>query len=654
MGDSTFVNWPRKKWITGNKGNGQPSNLLFFDTETIVDHADPDTGEEWVKLRLGHAVAVRREKNGTSRRKVRNFDCQECFWEFLLSRTHPRLPLWCFAHNLGFDLPIIGFFERLADRRIGFSIDEVDFNPGVIDAEETRQFRGLFIGNDPPTLASCFCPSGAKIIFCDTLNYWRLPLDVLGEAIGYKKMRMPQWTAPDSEWLFYCRRDVEILEKSITGLMDWHRQNNLGNWGITQASMSMNAYRHRFYTEEIEQHENVEVKKLERKAYYGGLLEMFYQGTVHRPVYSLDVNSQYPSVMRREDFPCELICSSLDYGHTKLPIEELTPAHVATVLIKTDDETFPHRSELGTIFPHGEYWTTLCGPELMRAKHAGCIHAVREWSYYRMANLFRDFVDFFYGQRLKAQKNGDKVGDLFAKIFLNSLYGKFGQMTPKWLAVDELPNQRCEDFTHMTQQEVAEWMAFDRPFGDESYDSIDGETGNVIELRRLGNRWEYRTERKEHHKSFPAIAAWVTAYAREFMRHLMKVVGHKNYYYCVTDALFVNGVGLRRLRKSGWIDSEKIGKLEIEKKADSATFRAIHHYELGSKIKFGSRKRSAETFRDGVVLETQFEGLAAHLQKPPDSLVRIRPIVKEFKREYTRGIIEPDGWIVPLRLSLEN
>ncbi len=654
MGDSTDLIWPRKKWITGNKGTGQPSNLLFFDTETIVSHASYDTGEEWVKLRLGHAVAVRREKCGTSRRTSADFTTQDEFWRFLLSRTHSRLPLWCFAHNLGFDLPVIGFFERLADRKLGFSIDEVDFNPGVLQPNDTRRFNGLFIGNDPPTLAACFCQTGCKIIFCDTLNYWRLPLDVLGDAIGYEKWPMPGWLAPDSTWFEYCRRDVEILEQSVTALMDWHRTNDLGNWGITQASLSMNAYRHRFMRESIEQHENLDVKKLERKAYYGGLLEMFFQGEVTRPVYGLDVNAMYPSIMKREDFPCELLYSSLDYGHTKIRVEELTPAHIATVLINTDHETFPHRDKRGTIFPTGEYWTTLCGPELMRAKHAGCIRAIGEWSYYRMTNLFSDFVNFFYGQRLAAKKTGSAATSWFAKYFLLALYGKWGQMTPDWLPVDAHPDQDGTDFSEMTEQEVAEWLAFDRPFGDESHDCLDGQTGEVIELRRLGNRWEYRTEREEHHKSFPAIAAWVTSYGRELMRHLMRVAGHGNYYYCVTDALFCNGLGFRRLKKAGWLDDEKLGKLSIETKASSATFQALHHYAVGDKVKFGSRKRSAETFRGGVVLETQFEGLAAHLQKPPDSLVRIRPVIKTFSREYIRGEIATDGWITPLRLTLED
>ena len=38
---------------------------------------------------------------------------------------------------------------------------------------------------------------------------------------------------------------------------------------------------------------------------------------------------------------------------------------------------------------------------------------------------FSEYVDHFYGLKLRAERDGDKNGRLFAKLFLNSLYGKF-------------------------------------------------------------------------------------------------------------------------------------------------------------------------------------------------------------------------------------
>lgn len=650
MGHPLLLNGKQKRWLRRNKGSGHPSNLLFFDTETKAERRNETVGAEYHSIRLGVAIAVRLEKGIISRRKVCRFTTTDEFWSFVSERCHQRLPLWAFAHNLPFDLSILGFWKRLNNRLFGFSKDEIDFQPGVLKDGDTRKFQGLFIDSDPPTVIGVHNSRGQRINFVDSLNYWRLPLSKLGDSIGVAKLGMPVWEADDSDWFDYCERDVEVLEQSILKLIDWHTAHDLGQWGFTQAQMSMQAYRHRFMPVGIELHENAPVKQLERASYYGGRLELFYRGKVREKVYCLDVNSMYPHLMRERSYPRELIASSCEGKIVDLTPESLTAEHIAEVLIDSDTETFPLRTKAGTIYPRGRYWTTLAGPELTRAKSTGSVVCVGRWALYSLRNLFREYVDFFYSQRQLARQSGNSVEDLFCKIFMNSLYGKFGQKTPAWSDCPDSLVPGDEGCTTLNRNQLDAIGAFEAVLAGNQWEWFDADSGEEWTLRKVGHHWQIKTERKEHPKAFPAIAAFVTAYGREMVNHLRHVAGVENTYYVVTDAVFVNQNGFDRLDSSGWVDPAKLGKLSVDAESDEAEFTAIHHYEVGQKVKFGSRKSKAIDLGNGRVKETHFEGLASLIKRPADGTVKIYDVEKQFKREYTRGTIKPDGWIEPLEL----
>ena len=638
-----------KKWIPRNHSNGHPSNLLFFDTETICTAKDYVTDAEYHSLRLGHAIALRSERGKLSRRKTCDFTTQYEFWDFVESRLHDRLPLWVFAHNLPFDISIVGFWELLSARVFGFRREEIDMETDGNSDTDTRRLKGFFVDEGPPTVISVLHKNGCKVNFVCTLNYWRMSLSQLGESVGYPKIEIPEFVESDEIWFPYCQRDVAILEKSVLELMTWHRENDLGRWGFTQASMSMNAYRHRFMPCKIEQHENDKVKEIERDSYYGGRLELYYQGTVNETVYACDVNSMYPALMRERDYPCELIDFSNTVSSRTVEPSELSDAHIAEVLLDTDSETFPLRTPKGTIFPVGRFWTTLSGPELTRAIATGSVIQVGRWSLYRLTNLFGEYVDYFYSMRQGYKQDGNKIGDTFAKIFMNSLYGKFGQKTAAWESISDNDNADANQFAKMSESEIESWLRFTQDSTCAAWDQLVSETGETYELRKIGNHWQMKVERLEHKRAFPAIASFVTAYGRELVNHLRNIAGHSNTYYVVTDAVYVNQQGYDNLCEAGLIDEKKLGKLAVESVAPTAEFRAIHHYTVGDKSKFGSRKSKAIDLGDGKVLETHFEGLQSLIKRRGDGTVKIYPVEKQFTLEHPeyRGVVKPNGWIEP-------
>src|SRR5690606_28437653 len=96
------------------------------------------------------------------------------------------------------------------------------------------------------------------------------------------------------------------------------------------------------------------------------------------------------------------------------------------------------------IFPVGTFQTVISTPEIEYALKRGDIKAVHEVAVYKMAPIFKTFVDRFYTFREKAKQEKNAVWDLLYKLVMNSLYGKFGQLKREWQEVGECNKELVE------------------------------------------------------------------------------------------------------------------------------------------------------------------------------------------------------------------
>ena len=616
----------RPQWIPRNKSCASPGNLLFFDTETLPEPTPNGAEGEAHRLRLGVAIASRYEQGRITRRQVCRFSSQEAFWAFVRQRAHRRIPLWVFAHNLVFDFTVVGGWLELDRSNLILSDRQLTDSQKAKHPKRQTPWDGLIVASDPPTVFQLRLLDGGTIYFVDTLNYWRSSLDKLGESVGLSKLPMPPFDAYDDEWFPYCERDVEILEEAVCGLIGWTRDNDMGKFRFTAPSLAMGAYRHKYMGSGIELHDLRPVKRLERACYYGGRLEMFRRGRVRQMTYELDVASMYPYVMREGAYPCQLLASDWHRGIRPPTPETLDHTYAAEVLLHTRDSAYPLRCREGTVYPVGDYWTYLCGDELARAVREGVVREIGKWSRYKCRPLFREWVDDLWGLRLEYEQSGQELQATFVKLLLNSLYGKFGQKSIEWLE-----SIKPDEFPRWGHQRI-----------------INVRESKVDYYRVLADRCQLKVEADEHPLAFPAIAAWITAAAREHLLTLMRIAGPRNVYYCVTDALYCNQRGLDNLTAAGWVAGRELGKLGVKTVGKSAEFVALHHLRVGDKRLHGSRKKSAVELSPGIVQETHFEGFASVTAGEPKDWVRVYPMVKQFRREYNRGTVGRNGWIHPL------
>lgn len=620
------------KYLKHNKACQVPTNLFFFDTETLPTQ-DPLLQElQHHKLRLGVSIANRYEKLITTRRKIYKFTTIEQFWTQLEERLHPRLPLYVYAHNLGFDLTIVGFWEQLTEGRfyikpIGETVE------GETESERRKRMSGdILCIDDPPTIVSCTHKNGCKVIFLDTLNYWRTSLKAMGGKEYDGKLTMPDFSASNEDWFIYCQRDVEIVERSVLSLISLVKKQDLGNYRMTQASQAIGAFRHRFMDHEICLHNELPVKHLERKAYYGGQIETGFIGNVEGTVHKLDVKSMYPGVMIHGLFPWKL--HKYEDGEPRRYIGQINSSRstIAEVFLDTPVQVFPLRTKKGCYYVRGKFWTTLCGEELSYAMHTNVVKKVGRIATYRIAKLFTSYVEYFWKLREKFRKEGDKANEGLCKLFLNSLYGKFGQRGQEW---QDLPTKRSG----------GPW---------DYWKEVTAGTGVSVQYRTINGNVQIRVDAGEHPKAFPAIAAWVTAYGRKQMIGIREIAGNRNWYYQAVDSIYVSDEGLRRLKAAEMVKQGVLGYLTYEGSTDNATFLGPNQYIFGNDITRGSIKPNAKEVEDNLFEQLHFSHIEDCLKHGGKSAVQVKTVRKRLSHKFDRGVVSSEGWVTPLTVNLPD
>ncbi len=619
---------PVQRAIRGNQGKERPLNIVFFDTETLPVAED---GNDWYELPLqfGYAERVwwqrgrgKYHTNGEAHWSTPtgfDFDTAEEFWDWLDGLAREKQTLWVFAHNFaGFDLKVMGGFAPMFER--GWSLDKL-------------------IAECPPFIADLM-KGKKKIRLIDSLNYARMPLARIGEALGLPKMEDPGAESIE-ERRVYCRNDVAILREFMCGLIEFIQEHDLGNFSLTMASQAFHGWRHRFAPVYVAKdgRPNVRVfpspqeeSLFERKAYMAGRTEAFYIGKIETTIHGYDVNSLFPAVMHDHTFPYQLHHkgSSLSLSRARAMLDKGLGL-IAEVTIETDRAWYPQHDGQRLVYPTGRFTTYLCTPELRIAIDNDHAVEIRQWQSYRMADLFSTYVEYFYTQRQLYKQKGNDLYQMICKVgFLNSLYGKFGQKVPEWTDITGTPEADTvpESVVHIIMK-----------FEDDP----------AITYRRIGGRIERRepVTRDTARNAFVAIAAHVTSYARATLLNAIEIAGPRNVFYCDTDSVYVNDEGSRRLADAGLVNQTGLGYWKHEGDADSIEIFGPKDYVWGDERKTKGVRKNAELVAPNTYVQTKFQGFRGSLRAGTQDRMLITTETKVLRRIYLKGIVGDDGWVIP-------
>jgi hypothetical protein len=316
---------------------------------------------------------------------------------------------------------------------------------------------------------------------------------------------------------------------------------------LTIASLSLYLYRRRFQ-KYILFKPRPSVDEFITKAYAGGRVECFRPGR-HESVNTFDVNSLYPSVMRKAKFPVGTPVVAKTFHPDKVGVYHVRfnqeNREIPPLLWEKND-----RNGLEFVY-YGEGY--FFDAEIRLAlEHGVKLEIIKGYVWIRSVYLFREFVDHYYKMRLDNKGN---AMDYICKCILNNLYGKFAQKENKAI------------LRRLDHKKLMELLA-DKRTTVRAYD-LDKCLYEVTEPRPISHR-------------VVNLSAQVTSLgravlAREIIRHADSIV------YCDTDSLHLTDKLPSRLV------SKEIGKWKREDSGEGI-YTGRKQYSIGDKVRFKGMK----------------------------------------------------------------
>jgi DNA polymerase elongation subunit (family B) len=455
-----------------------------------------------------------------------------------------------------------------------------------------------------------------------------MSLKELGKRVGLEKLEMPREWKDDQTDDAYCQRDVMIMVKALSDWCDFLQREDMGGFQPTIAGQAMRTYRHRYLDYPILIDANEDALKVARNAYKGGRVECGFIGHLTQPVHNLDVNSMYPSVMISHEFPTKLV----HYTHfiSVRGLRRLLEDHCvcALVTLNTEEPFAPILFKHKLAFPVGKFDAYLSSPELIYALDRDFIVNVHAAAIYERAPIFKRWVRDLYQKKEKASLRGDTIERDHWKLFLNSLYGKFGQNGRHYWLYEDVPRPKYPTRIY-----------------------VNLETNERTYFRYFGDYILARTDQPESSHSHPAIAAHITAHARMVLYALIRELTPEHYFYCDTDAVYTSDTGLKRLDHR--IDDSRLGFLKRV-----ATYQDVWIYGAKDLIRDGERllkgiRDDADQLNETTFNQIRWFRLAGLARTGSLDMPLTARITKTLRRTYSKGVVLPSGFVRPLHAPEE-
>lgn len=583
-----------------------PRYMIFVDTETRQERTEQDT--IYQNLRLGVGIAWEyREGRKNDKREILRFKEASVFWQWVQQYCLEGTVLYIMAHNAVFDMTVLQHITWLS--KMGY--------------------KCKFVFDNAITFIASWVLDGHTIYLLNTANWFQGSVDRWGQELGLAKLIMPDISASDDEWFVYCERDTEILQELVKWYIKFLTDNKLGSWKYTIASQAFTAYRHRFMHHRITIPANETESILARQAYKGGRTEVFKVGKFNDgPYFKIDVNSMYPFVMANHQYPVKLHSVGKDLTYEQAEYLKGKYGIIADCTICTPIPYFAEASSGRNLYPIGTFRTTLTTNEFYLALQNRWILEVHGYALYGMRPIFRDYVRFFYALKVKCTQEGNRLQRAFTKLYLNSLYGKFGQRG----YVDEVIGETAIPG-------IAVWYG------------IDAVTGSHYLYRQVGYTLMRSTQEGESYNAFCAIASHVTANARLVLYNAVMKAGRDHCYYSDTDSIILDAVGYVRLENE--LDDTKLGAWALEGKSDTIEIVAPKHYLFNGKWTMKGVRKSAVQLEDGSYRQEQWPGFSTILKSGSERYFNTIT-TKKLSPDIKTGLVMSDGTVSPFVLGDER
>lgn len=415
------------------------------------------------------------------------------------------------------------------------------------------------------------------ISFLDTFKIWPVALKVLGKAVGLEKLDYEEYDILDEfetiedYKLWKNGKGYEYLHRDVDIMVNFNKSMEKAGLSVDNFKLTIGATA-KFKFENLNKgnfwnFKNIKGSKIEdvktwstlKKGYRGGL-------TIVKPgmelkllhnITSFDVNSLYPAVMLNNTFPLGKIFKGHRFGATWLFYE------VSIIEAETDKIPFIER-EVGdnkeVHYPRKLKYITKYMDNTMLSLfekyYKGSWSKKILYSAYERGNIFNEYIDLF--RNLKEKNKG--AVRLVAKLFLNSLYGKFGQKIGDIQSVikykEDIPKNDIID-TGKTL-----WLKVNKD--------------KRVRLTSIGDFYIYKEEndiKNINTWSYIPIAIKITSLARSVLVNAINN-NYENFIYADTDSIHLTTSNPKGIV----LDENNFGDWKNEGTWKDAVYRRPKHY----------------------------------------------------------------------------
>jgi hypothetical protein len=356
----------------------------------------------------------------------------------------------------------------------------------------------------------------AKIAFGDVEfrdSYLMLPVPLK----AYGKTEIEYWKFEDSERHKWIKEITEYLKADCYYLYEMVKEfvNDYG-FGLTMAGRTFAQLKEKFDINPPKTNEHYDAKF--REFYYGGRVQFFELGHIKGKFNIYDINSAYPFAMvHRHVFGSGFISA------TVAPSKESILSQ-CFVRFMGRGIGLPYRSADGSLSfeaHRGVYSVT--GWELVQALKTNAVKIDKVIQCHRPTELrdFEPYVTHFYRMK-KAAKKGTSE-ELFAKLMLNSCYGRFALNPREFrdVCMTEYGDEPDENYQAKKKGEEPPW-----------------ELANDFEDSGV-SIWEKPSRQNSNAFFNVATAASITGFVRAYLARALSQVERP--VYCDTDSIICGG-----------------------------------------------------------------------------------------------------------------
>lgn len=424
---------------------------------------------------------------------------------FMFNRS-PKPFVWGFFNGETFAYFWGNDPETIAKELMDYLSDEEDLiiyahNGGKFDFNFLHEYLDaeLFMVNGRIAKATIF---NGRIELRDSWMIIPIPLAQYDkDDIDYKKMEPEVRNLHKDEIIRYLRKDCTALHELCSAFHE-----RFGN-NISLASTALKQLKKTGY-DVCTTYDSYD-KKL-RDFYFGGRVQCFQTGSFEGNFKYVDINSAYPFAMMQPHW-----YGSQMIEHLRLPEGENGSWFAKITAIPKGCLPMKHEGKL--YFPDDEKPRTYyaSGWEILAGVRTDTLRIMKVHTVYKPTTRrsFEEYVNYWFKEKAEAKAKGEKVRELFAKLMLNSCYGKFGQ-----------DGRKFEKFCIV---ELGDWPENDPKWShDQRWQWFsDTETGHSVFSRADPSDKFYNV----------ATAASVTGFVRAFLWESLQQADTP--LYCDTDSI---------------------------------------------------------------------------------------------------------------------